>query len=553
MRKLLLLLSISCCGIAFAQSPTPTVSITPANPSICTGGCITLNASVVGTVATTSYSVSPTPYVPFSFTGPNPVLVNIDDTWSGVINIPFCFSFYGNTYTQCVIGSNAVISFNLTNATNYNTWPISAAIPSSTPADLLNCIMGPWHDIDPSVTTYSNPQITWGVYGTAPGRAFVVSYNTVSMFSCNTMIATSQIVLYETTNIIDIYIKDKPLCSTWNSGAAIEGIQNSTGTLALAAPGRNYPAQWTATNDGMRFTPTGTPQYSFSWIASPNTVISTALSVTVCPNGAATYTAQAINNSCTIDTVSSSVTVTTGNLFTTISIAPVCSSNTSNVTANPSGGTAPYYYQWSGGQTTQTATGLVQGTYTLLVTDAGGCAGQKTINVPAASLIDSVFITTPICGNNNGSAATSISNGTPPYTYSWSNGSTTSAVTGFAGQPSDTLVVTITDFLGCVVKDTAIIQCVTGIANYDLLNQFSITPNPTSGIFHVQMSKVEDLQIEIYNVYGECIYRHTALAANRQIDLSEAPNGIYFLRVSVPSGQLKTSEGMAVKKLVISK
>jgi hypothetical protein len=86
----------------------------------------------------------------------------------------------------------------------------------------------------------------------------------------------------------------------------------------------------------------------------------------------------------------------------------------------------------------------------------------------------------------------------------------------------------------------------------------SVSPNPSSGMFNVQMSKLENVQIKIYDVLGKCIYEQAIsdkAAANSNspnglslitVNLSEAKNGVYFL-------QLKTSEGMATKKLVISK
>ncbi len=305
-----LLISVSLFSKAItAQSACPSLTVSP-NVNLCTG-CTTLTAAVQGTVATTSYSVSSTPYSPYSYTGANSVLVNIDDTWSGVINIPFCFSFYGTTYNQCVIGSNAIISFDQANAGNYNTWSIGGAIPFSSPSDLVNCIMAPWHDIDPSVTSYSSPTITWQTYGTSPCRAFVVSWTNVSMFDCNAMIATSQAVLHETTNIIDIYIQNKPLCSSWNGGAAIEGIQDASGGQAVVVPGRNYPAQWTASNDGQRFTPSGAPEYTLTWYAPPHVSIGTTPAISVCPSGTTTYTATLVNNTCSGPiTISSPVTVT---------------------------------------------------------------------------------------------------------------------------------------------------------------------------------------------------------------------------------------------------
>ncbi|MBI3502201.1 MAG: T9SS type A sorting domain-containing protein [Bacteroidetes bacterium] len=82
-----------------------------------------------------------------------------------------------------------------------------------------------------------------------------------------------------------------------------------------------------------------------------------------------------------------------------------------------------------------------------------------------------------------------------------------------------------------------------------------IFPNPTSGVFQVRSEKLEVRSIEIYNVYGERVYSwNSGLVDSGKtnppihqstIDLSEAPSGIYFL-------QLKTSEGIANKKIIIS-
>src|SRR5262249_19551154 len=58
--------------------------------SLCgTGGCVTMNAAIQGTVSTNTYNVGSIPYNPFPYNGTNQVLVNIDDIWSNVIPLPF--------------------------------------------------------------------------------------------------------------------------------------------------------------------------------------------------------------------------------------------------------------------------------------------------------------------------------------------------------------------------------------------------------------------------------------------------------------------------------
>ncbi len=458
-----ILLTLFSLDIHAQASACPQVNAGP-DVTIC-GGCTTLTATVQGSVGTTSYSVNSIPYSPYSYHGGTPILVNIDDTWSPVINMPFCFSFFGNVYNQIVVGSNAIVTFDLTQANQYCQWPINNPIPSN--QNPMNSIMAPFHDIDPSVPVVGMPNstsdINWAVYGTAPCREFVVSWDSVAMFSCNSMIASSQMVLHETTNIIDIYIREKPTCTNWNGGAAIEGIQDATGSTAYFVPGRNYPTNWTANNDGQRFMPTGPPNYTFAWLDPSNNVISTSLSVLVCPGTTTAYTAQVTNQSCNgpniVVTDQVIVTISPGNLAVTMASTPTtCNTATGTATANPTG-TGPFTYSWQpGGQTTQTITGLAAGTYTCTVTDANGCSVTQTVTI-ASSSSTTVTLTSQtniLCnGGAGGSATVSANGGQGPYTYSWapSGGNSATANNLTAG----TYTVTVTDANNCTSTQTVTI------------------------------------------------------------------------------------------------
>jgi len=97
------------------------------------------------------YLVESIPYAPpYPFDIGNQAFVGTDDIWSDTINLPFDFIFYGNTYTQLVIGANGIISFDLTNAGGYCPWSFFASVPSdSLPT---NAIFGAYHDIDASLS-----------------------------------------------------------------------------------------------------------------------------------------------------------------------------------------------------------------------------------------------------------------------------------------------------------------------------------------------------------------------------------------------------------------
>ena len=98
--------------------------------------------------------------------------------------------------------------------------------------------------------------------------------------------------------------------------------------------------------------------------------------------------------------------------------------NNGSVNSVPSGGTAPYSYQWNdaGNSTTNTISGLSAGVYQIIVSDSLGCSDTAavTINTPTqlnVSIIDTVY-TVCVC---NGSATASVSGGTAPYSYLWND------------------------------------------------------------------------------------------------------------------------------------
>ena len=122
---------------------------------------------------------------------------------------------------------------------------------------------------------------------------------------------------------------------------------------------------------------------------------------------------------------------------------------TGTATVTPSGGTAPYSYVWSNGATSQTVNNLPSGTYIVTVTDANGCIAQMslTITQPQSSIVTTATQVNVLCyGNPSGSIDLSVSGGTGPYMYSWSNGSTTHDISNLAG---GSYTGTVTDVLGC--------------------------------------------------------------------------------------------------------
>ncbi len=133
-----------------------------------------------------------------------------------------------------------------------------------------------------------------------------------------------------------------------------------------------------------------------------------------------------------------------------------CGQSDGSVLVSTSGGTAPFTYLWSNGDTTEDLTAAPAGSYTLTVTDANGCSTTLTSTInDNSSPTASAVATDALCfGDTTGSVDLTVSGGTGPYTYAWNNGATTEDLSGVA---AGTYNVTITDAVGCTTTASAIV------------------------------------------------------------------------------------------------
>lgn len=301
------------------------------NFSICPGedACVDLTADYLETGNTLSYAVEEIDYTPqFPFTGGIEMNVTRDDRWAPVETLPadFKFCFYGQRQLKYQVGSNGVVSFNtnFTPGINGDTCDYTMGtqnIPNTgTDFSIKNAIYGVYQDIDVSIdNAIANPSVNYQILGTYPCRAVVVSFNEVAQFgsSCNNNAAvgaqTSQIVFYEISNIIEVYVKRRVPCSSWEGGRGVIGIQNATGTAGIAAPGANVQnSNWTMENKAFRFTPNGPSNVQFGWYEGPN-LLSTDDNISVCvTDQPRTVVARATYSACGSDTtvIETPVTIT---------------------------------------------------------------------------------------------------------------------------------------------------------------------------------------------------------------------------------------------------
>ena len=127
----------------------------------------------------------------------------------------------------------------------------------------------------------------------------MIDYSNIKFFS-GTATANVQVILYETTNVIEIHTTS----CTNTAVAKAQGIENSTGTVASVSTGRNNTTTWTGMPNAFRFTP---DNITYTW--SPATGLNTTTGATVLATPAATttYTVTALN---TVNSATGSTTVT---------------------------------------------------------------------------------------------------------------------------------------------------------------------------------------------------------------------------------------------------
>ena len=120
----------------------------------CAEPCATLTATPsVDLTATTTYSVAAVTYAPFAYGAGTaatfsgvPWSTSTDDDYGDVVQLPFNFCFFGNTYSSIIIGTNGNICFNTALANSSDPWSISGPMPGSNCAATENAIMAVWND-----------------------------------------------------------------------------------------------------------------------------------------------------------------------------------------------------------------------------------------------------------------------------------------------------------------------------------------------------------------------------------------------------------------------
>jgi hypothetical protein len=460
--SLLSFIFIICFGFVYQGQQTICLGddVTVCGGSLTIENCTPSGPNIVGGINLNSPTVIPT---------------LTDDSWSQAVNIGFNFNFFGANYNQCAIGSNGVVSFNMSNTGGYCPWALGAvgALPNPGFAASLNSIMPAYQDMNPSNATSPNGNIQYQTMGTAPDRKFIVLYREIGAFSCGISECNYiGVILYESSNNIEFHIGKKTTCGTWNGGLAIQGIQNANGSLAHITPGRNNTI-WTANNDAYKWTPVlGTTAYTIdpipyiqitgvgSSLVWNNTLGQTSpynggtLAIPTVPSGTTGYFLTSSACGTALGSVSDTSWVTTASPEVLATSTPdVCTQGVGSVSANPgSGSPSPCTYSWPAlGSSNQSVNNVNAGTYSVFMIDGNGCTSNATVTVTDSPADFSGTFTPVSCAGGSDGTATAImtpSDGTEIYL--WDNGFSTLSVSGLTAGTYTCVVSTPSGCIGIV-------------------------------------------------------------------------------------------------------
>ena len=428
--------------------PNPTATVTPG--TTCAGDPIQLDYSVTGG---NDYSLTSTPFAPVVPTGTPTVLISngttvtplsqggVDDGRWNSIPLAHPFDYYGTPVTQFDLSTNGWISFNPGTGGTFAT----AAMPSGGAPNGYIALAS--EDLDPG-TPAPNSSIDYFTEGTAPNRRTVIRYTNVPVWSGGGANVTTQVVLHETSNIIEMQVTQ--VAPNPGNGTTM-GIEDPTNSFATVVPGRNDQSPWAAANEGWIFTPPA--PLTQVWAPGGGLSDSTIKNPTGAPTTTTTYTVTVTDGNGCSNT--SSVTATVNPL--PVMTGPYVTCNDPLLTLQLSATNTPAasnpWVSSNTGVATVDNSGLVTpvgpGTTDITYTDDNGCTVTETVTVNALPVITAMATPNEICDGESVVTTATMTSGAGTPTWFWSHGQANGATVTPTGGSNINYTVFATDANGC--------------------------------------------------------------------------------------------------------
>jgi hypothetical protein len=225
------------------------------------------------------------------------------------------------------------------------------------------------------------------------------------------------------------------------------------------------------------------------------------------------------------------------NLVADISEVTCAGGDNGSVLVSVTGGYAPYIFNWSNHSTGALNANLQAGSYSLTVTDYNGCTGSQVYfvdepNSPLvinANITDAASITAP-----NGAIDITITGGTSPYSYEWSNGSTSADLTDLS---PGAYLITVTDANNCSLATTFVVDVSSGIESLSN-GKLDVFPNPSNEIINLLVENDKIKQIKLFSIMGQLLLNEKVDDKAYSISVGSFAAGTYYLEVVLESSQI---------------
>lgn len=341
------------------------------------------------------------------------------DVWGGAGGYTFNWSNGATTQniTNVLAGSYSVT------VTDSNGCTSSSEVNIDSPAPIILNVQGIGNV---SCNGGSDGSIFADAFGGNPGYTFVWNNGDTGSFidslGAGTFFATITDAI-GCTGIGSVTVNEPELLETFTFGSSVcNGSDDGTANVVVSG---------------------GTQPFSYAWSTGENTPEIENLTP-------GTYYVTVLDvNQCMVEdsiTINLNADILISNPSSTMVSCPA--GNDGTATNTPTGGNAPYTYQWSTGSTDSVITNLTAGTYTVTVVDLFNCSYVETYDIAQPDPVEiNATSVNANCGMPNGIVYLNPTGGTEPYTYEWFNGSNADSL---ANLEAGAYAVNVTDANGCI-------------------------------------------------------------------------------------------------------
>ena len=484
------------------------------------------------------YTVTEIPFAPYFLASPEDLILG-DDAFIDNIDIGFNFTFFGNVYDHLFVSSNGLIGF----SAGSNSYTVQHFPNPTYPNNIIALC---WTDLNPN----DGGNIRYEIQGTSPNRRFIVDYDDVSHYGGGGSI-TGQIVLYETSNVIDFHVTD----IQDDGGDITQGIENVDGSVAYLTNELYNQNPFSMEEKGWRFAVTpcdATVTETINFVTPPVVELEDAA---VCVGSLVTLDAGPGAENyiwSTGETTQTIIVEETGNYWVVYYANVACyTSDTSEVIVNPlpvvdlgdngvvceglmlDADNSGAEYLWNTGAVSQTLFVTESGIYYVdVLNPLTGCANSDTIDLTITPLPVATFVAEAIGPLTLGFTNTS----TDVLTTYWDFGD--GAVSyelnpwheyPYANTWNVTLVVT--NDCGADIEAGAF-QVTTAINEFNNGSDFILYPNPAADILNIELSStLNSGSIFIYTLQAQMLYHQNLDAGTNliSIELNNIVSGNYML------------------------